>query len=55
MSNALSILGSSRNNCAGSGTTGIACLNTKRNYILMEKEQNYFEIINTRIQKHKIL
>jgi DNA modification methylase len=42
-------------NCAGSGTTGIACLNTKRNYILMEKEQNYFEIINTRIQKHKIL
>ena len=25
---------------AGSGTTGIACLNTNRNYILMEKEEN---------------
>jgi len=42
-------------NCAGSGTTGIACLNTNRNYILMEKEQKYFDIINTRIEKHKIL
>ena len=36
-------------NCAGSGTTGIACLNTNRNYILMEKEEKYFEIINKRI------
>jgi site-specific DNA-methyltransferase (adenine-specific) len=39
-------------NCAGSGTTGIACLNTKRNYILMEKEQNYFDVINKRIQDY---
>ena len=37
-------------NCAGSGTTGIACLNTDRNYILMEQEQKYFEIINKRIE-----
>ena len=36
-------------NCAGSGTTGIACLNTNRNYILMEKEEKYFETINKRI------
>ena len=36
-------------NCAGSGTTGISCLNTNRNYILMEKEEKYFEIINKRI------
>ena len=42
-------------NCAGSGTTGIACLNTNRNYILIEKEQKYFDIINTRIEKHKLL
>ena len=36
-------------NCAGSGTTAIACLNSNRKYILMEKEGGYFEIINKRI------
>lgn len=36
-------------NCAGSGTTGVACKNTGRNYILMEKEQEYVEIINKRL------
>jgi len=40
-------------NCAGSGTTGIACINTNRNYILIEKEQKYFDIINERIDKYK--
>jgi site-specific DNA-methyltransferase (adenine-specific) len=39
-------------NCAGSGTTGIACINTNRNYILIEKEQKYFDIINERIEVH---
>lgn len=39
-------------NCAGSGTTAIACINTKRNYILMEKEQEYIDIINKRIAEH---
>lgn len=39
-------------NCAGSGTTGIACINTNRNYILIEKEQSYFNIINERIKNH---
>ena len=39
-------------NTAGSGTTGIACINTNRNYILIEKEQKYFDIINERIAKH---
>jgi DNA modification methylase len=39
-------------NCAGSGTTGIACMNTNRNCILIEKEKNYFDIINERIAKH---
>ena len=38
-------------NCAGSGTTGIACINTNRNYILMEKEQKYFDIIEKRIRE----
>jgi len=34
---------------AGSGSTGIACKNTKRNYILIEKEQEYIDIINKRL------
>jgi len=34
---------------AGSGTTGVACKNTGRNYILMEKEQEYIDIINKRL------
>lgn len=36
-------------NCAGSGTTGIACLNTKRQFILMEQDPNYFEKIKKRV------
>lgn len=36
-------------NCAGSGTTGVGCVNTDRNYILMEKELKYFEIIKERL------
>ena len=36
-------------NCAGSGTTAIACINTKRNYILIEKEKKYCEIAQKRI------
>ena len=41
-------------NCAGSGTTAIAALNTNRNYILMEKEEKYFNIINERIKNNPI-
>ena len=36
-------------NCAGSGTTGVACKNLNRNYILIEKEQEYVDIINKRL------
>ncbi|MEK4132000.1 site-specific DNA-methyltransferase [Solibacillus sp. FSL W8-0474] len=39
-------------NAAGSGTTAIAALNTGRNYILIEKEKNYIDIINKRISEH---
>lgn len=35
--------------CAGSGTTGIAAMNTGRNAILIEKDAKYFEIIQRRI------
>jgi site-specific DNA-methyltransferase (adenine-specific) len=36
-------------NCAGSGTTAIACLNTNRQFIVMEQEPNYFEKIKKRV------
>jgi len=36
-------------NCAGSGTTGVACKNTSRNYILIEKEPEYIDIIKKRL------
>jgi len=38
-------------NCIGSGTTAIACLNTNRNYIGIEKEEKYFNIANERISQ----
>jgi site-specific DNA-methyltransferase (adenine-specific) len=40
-------------NCAGSGTTAVACMNTNRNYILIEKEQKYVDIARERIQQFK--
>ena len=33
----------------GSGTTGVACLNTKRNFIGIEQDNKYFEIAKQRI------
>jgi site-specific DNA-methyltransferase (adenine-specific) len=36
-------------NCAGSGTTGVACENLKRNYILIEKEEEYYNLIKERL------
>jgi site-specific DNA-methyltransferase (adenine-specific) len=38
-------------NCMGSGTTGVACLNTNRNFLGMEKDDKYFEIACERIKK----
>jgi len=38
-------------NCAGSGTTGVACQNLKRNYILIEKEPKYYDIILKRLSE----
>ncbi len=37
-------------NCAGSGTTGVACKNLKRDYILIEKEEKYCEIARKRLK-----
>jgi site-specific DNA-methyltransferase (adenine-specific) len=36
-------------NCAGSGSTGLACLYTNRNFILIENNKEYFNIIKKRI------
>jgi DNA modification methylase len=36
-------------NTMGSGSTGIACINTKRNFIGIEKDDKYFEIAVDRI------
>lgn len=36
-------------NCAGSGTTGIACIETNRNFILIEKEKDMIDVIKKRV------
>ena len=36
-------------NCAGSGSTGEACKNTDRDYILIEQDLDYFNIIQQRL------
>lgn len=36
-------------NCAGSGTTGIAAIRTNRKYILIEKNEYYYSMIKERI------
>lgn len=38
-------------NCMGSGTTGVACINTGRNFIGIEKDPKYFQIAKERIEK----
>ena len=39
-------------NCMGSGSTGVACINTNRNFIGIEKDDNYFKIAEERINKN---
>lgn len=38
-------------NCMGSGTTAIACLNTNRNFIGFEKDATYYQVATDRINK----
>lgn len=38
-------------NCMGSGSTGVACVNTGRNFIGIELDQHYFQIAKERIEK----
>ena len=37
-------------NCMGSGTTGVACVNTGRKFIGIEMDEGYFEIAKQRIK-----
>jgi len=39
-------------NCIGSGTTAIACINTNRKYIGIEKDEKYYNIALNRIKEH---
>lgn len=38
----------------GSGTTGVACVNTNRNFIGIEMDEKYFEIAKDRINAKKV-
>lgn len=38
-------------NCMGSGTTGVACVNTGRNFIGIEKDPGYYKIARRRIRE----
>ena len=40
-------------NCMGSGSTGVACINTNRNFIGIEKDDKYFDIAEDRIEAAK--
>ncbi len=40
-------------NVAGSGTTGVACQNLNRKYILIEKEEEYINVIKDRLEELK--
>lgn len=40
-------------NCMGSGSTGVACVNTNRDFIGIELDKNYFDIAKERIEKEE--
>jgi DNA modification methylase len=40
-------------NCIGSGTTAIACMNTNRKFIGFEKDENYYQSCIERIKQHE--
>src|SRR5574344_2609071 len=42
-------------NCMGSFSTAIACLNTKRNFIGIEKDAHYFQVGKERLEKHLLV
>lgn len=41
-------------NTMGSGTTGVACINTNRNFIGIEKDKKYYYLAKRRIRRHLV-
>lgn len=41
-------------NCMGSGTTGVACINTGRKFIGIEKDARYFEVAKNRLAEEAV-
>lgn len=39
-------------NCMGGGSTGIACINTNRKFIGIEKDEKYYNVAKNRIEEH---
>ena len=35
--------------CMGSGTTGVACMNTNRNFIGIERDREYYQVAHNRL------
>lgn len=40
-------------NCMGVGSTGVACINTNRNFIGYELNEHYFQIAKERLKQHE--
>ncbi len=40
-------------NCMGSGSTGVACVETERSFIGIEKDAHYYEVAKDRIERRK--
>ena len=40
-------------NCMGSGSTGVACINTNKNFIGYELDEHYFQIAKERLEQHE--
>ena len=35
--------------CMGSGTTGVACMNTHRNFVGIERDPEYYQVAHSRL------
>ena len=40
-------------NCMGAGSTGVACLNTGREFVGIELDLEYYQIAKERIEQHE--